>query len=508
MRSSLVQRGYWPFVIALFVIAAALRAPTFTHPWIGGHKAWGGAFYGNVGRNFVRYGFATTDFAPVVNTGRAEPSQFEVYYHHPVLSMWLTGASFKAFGVHEWSARLAPLLFSLLTAALVLHLARKLFDNGTAVVALGFFSVLPVDGYYATHLDPYGSMAIFLTVLAVECYRRWLLSGSNQDLVFIGMSIVLGCLTSWYTYFIVPPIVVHWWFTQRRSAPLGTWVKLAVLPACAVLVFAFFVLHRHIALSDTRPEVFGAISGRFLMRTVELPLGRAEILKAYLTHIWELYTAPFVVLAAAWLVMFLRDLIRKQVASGDWFVAIVLSYGFLYALAFPGHLPAHDYFARAYAPGVALASASVVMRSMRLVSSPGVRLALAVGVVTIVSALAIQRTRSLFASENRAFGYDLRELGNAVATLIPPTQPVLLPTRDDKVLAYYVDRPVSFDIDTRAKLDSAAATIRGPYLIVLRDRAVARFPALVEHLRATYSERRQGSFLIFPSQPSAARVGP
>src|SRR5688572_21712844 len=115
-----LDRAFWPLVAAVFLAALALRVPTFLEPWVGSHNAWGGAFYGNVARNFVRYGYLQTEFAPVVSTGLVDPSQFEVYYHHPVLSMWLTGLSFHAFGIHEWSARLAPLVFGLLTIALVL----------------------------------------------------------------------------------------------------------------------------------------------------------------------------------------------------------------------------------------------------------------------------------------------------------------------------------------------------------------------------------------------------
>src|SRR5687768_10784716 len=228
--------AYWTAVVVAFIAALTVRVVTFLEPWIGAHNAWGGAFYSNVARNFVRYGLETR-LAPVVSTGLVDPSQFEVYYHHPVLSMLLTSVSFRVFGEHEWSARLAPLIFSLLTLALVFRIARRWFGNATALVAVAFMAVLPVDAYYATHLDPYGSMAIFFTVLAVASYERWVTEGSRRHFGICVAAIALGCATSWFTYLVVPGIALHWFFTHRRGARVGDWVRIAILPATTVAVF-------------------------------------------------------------------------------------------------------------------------------------------------------------------------------------------------------------------------------------------------------------------------------
>jgi len=474
--------------------------------WTGVHNAWGGAFYGNVARNFVRYGWATA-FAPVVNSGVVDPSQFELYYHHPPLTMWLTAVSFQAFGVHEWSARLAPLSFSLLTMALVFEFARAGFGKGTALCALLFMAVLPIDAYYASHLDPNSSMSIFFTALTVEGYRRWLHSGRDRDYAICVISIVLGCMTGWFTYLVVPGIVAHFWLTHRSAggpenvrstmARRGMWVRLCLLPAFAVVVFGLFLLHRQIAFSTGRHEIYDPLASRFLKRTVNYDVSRLAIMATYLKNIGRMYTPPFVALTAAWVVVFVHDYRKKRLQPADWCIAIMLSYGVLYAFAFPGHLLNHDFFVRTYAPGVALACAVVVSRAASALRRPLVR-RVVIGVVIGGScAVGIVRTRTLYSWDDRTNGRLLQGFGEAVAALTTPRDPVFLPIQDDQVLQYYVDRPITFDLDTREKLEAAVAAATGPYLIALPERNAGNFPELLAYLQERYPERRSKGLFIF-----------
>jgi 4-amino-4-deoxy-L-arabinose transferase-like glycosyltransferase len=492
-----IERAYWPAVMLAFAVAIALRTPTFGLAWVGAHNAWGGAFYSTVARNFVRYGYCETGFAPVVSTGIVDPGQFEVYFHHPALSMWLTGLSFHVFGVHEWAARLLPLVFSLLTMALVFVMARATLGKGVALVAVALFAVLPVDAYYGTHLDPYGSMAIFLTTAAVEAYRRWIGSREPRHYALCAAAIVLGCLTSWYTYFIVPGILLHAWFTQReRRRDLWPW--LAGLPALTVGVFALFMLHRTLAIPAGRPETFQPLAERLLIRTVELPMDRGEILIRYLRHIWTLYSPAFVALAAAWLALVGLDLWRRRVDPAQGYIAILLSFGFLYGLAFPGHLIAHDYFVRAYAPGIAIAGAVVVLRATRgLPLQAAARLTASALLVAAVALISTVRTNSLYAADNREHGVERRNFAQVIAAQTGPRDRLLLPSGEDRILAYYLDRPITFGLDTPEKLEAAITSMPGPHVVVIPARMTAQFSAVTAYLRQRYPERQESGLTLF-----------
>ena len=488
-------RAFWIAAGVVFVFGVVLRMQTFTELWTGVHNAWGGAFYGNVARNFLRYGYWATAFAPVVNSGVVDPAQFQFYYHHPPMTMWLTSISFFAFGVHEWSARLVPLVFSLLTMALVFEFARSAYGKVAALCTLMVMAALPVDAYYAAHVDPNSSVSIFFTTLAVDGYRRWLGSGQGRDYGVIVIAIVLGCMTGWYTYLVIPPMFAHFWLIHRAARSRAMWTRAWILPAVSVVVFALFLLHRKIVFSGGHHEIYDTLSERVLKRTSGHGLDLFALLEIYLRQILTLYTLPIVALGAAWLVLFLWDFRKKRLCIADWCIAILLSYGLLYALAFPGHLRSHDFFVRTYAPGAALACALVVVRAANAVRLPALSLALIGLVVGGVCVAATVRTQWLYGKDDRNNGPTLRGFGEAVAALTTPRDPVFLPL-NDAVLQYYVDRPMTFNIDTPQKLEAAAATT-GPYLVIVPERSARRFPEFLAYLRARYPERQDRGLFMF-----------
>jgi 4-amino-4-deoxy-L-arabinose transferase-like glycosyltransferase len=499
------NRTYWPIVAVVFVIALIVRVPTFTQPWIGVHNAWGGAYYSNVARNFDRYGLETK-LAPVVNTGVADPPQFDVYYHHPVLSMWVTAVNFKVFGEREWVARLAPLVFAMLTLAMLFVFARAVYGPGVALAALTVLAVLPADAYYATHLDPYGSMAMFFVVLAVDAYRRWHASNSTRHLALCVGAVVLGCWTSWYSYLVVPGILLHAWFTHSREWRKQMWLRLAVLPAAAVAVFAAFMLHRKLGLPESGAEVYGALGERLLIRTVDLPIDRIAVAKIHLRYIWDLYTIPLIALLGAWCAFFATDVLRRRVRADDWYVVILLSLGVLYGLAFPGHLISHDYFARAYAPGAALACALALTRIVSIATPASVR-AVATGLAcALVAAMPLMRTNELYAADDRRYGANVKAEARVIAARAGARDGVIMPIGDDRVLAYYADRPMTYEINTPAKVDSVAASLTGRAIFVVPNHDAVLYRDVLVHLRTKYAEERAAGMSIFPTdRPAAGR---
>ena len=167
--------------IALIVaVGVLLRAHELNKAWVGMHNAWGGAMYGGIARNSVRYGYWATGFGPVTNSGRVSPERFEYYYHYPPLLNWMLAASFSVFGVHEWSARVVPLVFSIALMILIFIFARRFFSTTVAFIAMLFSAVVPVEAYYGAHVDVYNSVAVFFTALAVYAYARPLISDGGS----------------------------------------------------------------------------------------------------------------------------------------------------------------------------------------------------------------------------------------------------------------------------------------------------------------------------------------
>src|SRR6476661_7956948 len=60
---------------------------------------------------------------------------YELRTAKPVMLYWLQRASYAAFGVSEWSARLPSVLVAWLTVLLTYELARRMFGRATGLLA-------------------------------------------------------------------------------------------------------------------------------------------------------------------------------------------------------------------------------------------------------------------------------------------------------------------------------------------------------------------------------------
>ena len=141
-------------LLVILVLAAVARSRGIADPWShGDHNGWGGAFYSNIARNYARYGYVETRFAPVVSTGTVPPENRRYYLTHPPGIGLALSLSFALFGESEWAARLVPLLFSLGSIFLLYRLAEKVYSREVALVAAAFFSVLPLETLYGAHVD-------------------------------------------------------------------------------------------------------------------------------------------------------------------------------------------------------------------------------------------------------------------------------------------------------------------------------------------------------------------
>ena len=460
MRS--ISRPLLIVILIIIVAGAYLRSHDLLQSWVGHHNAWGGAMYGNIARNFVKYGYWTTEFGPVANSGTVSSDKFEYYYHYPSLLVWLISASFHAFGVHEWSARLVPLLFSVSLMALVFVFARRLFTENIALLALLFTAIMPIEGYYGAHVDIYGSVAVFFSLLAVYGYARWLESRRKMDFALCVVAVVLGCMTTWYTYFLVPLIIGHCYFLAPNAGRPRDH-RILILAGSAVAVFALFLLHRQILISGERGEVAGTLLQKLLLRSslsafTGDSLGVVRLALKHLRDMAQMYSPPLLLLALMWLFFFFKDALRKRLQTRDWLVLMLFGYGFLHNAAFPSLLVGHDFLVVCYVPGIAVAASVAMVRFGQNVSRVwGVKarnasLALVLA-ITVTSALYM--TRQLSAADSD-YAITLKRWGETIRNNSRESDLVLACTRGDRVFQYYAEREIKFDVFLNAALKLGA----------------------------------------------------
>lgn len=128
--------------IVVLLFSTLIRIYGITLPY---GKPWETTFQEVIARNHVVYGFSQTNFISVISVFHGEN-----IYHlgHPPLLQILVSISYFLFGIHEWSARFVPLLFSLGSIILFYLLVQKIRDKKTSMIASFFMSFIPMSAYF------------------------------------------------------------------------------------------------------------------------------------------------------------------------------------------------------------------------------------------------------------------------------------------------------------------------------------------------------------------------
>lgn len=505
-----MRRGLLMALLVLVVGSGViLRGRDTFQPWKGSHKAWGGAMYGNIAHNLLQYDLAETKFAPLTNTGPpVSRDEFEYYYHYPPLLVSMVAVSYRVFGIHEGSARAVPLAFSLLTMALVFAFAYRFWSLTVAVAALVIVAFLPVEIYYADHVDVYGPPSVFFSMLAVFGYALWYQTRRRKYLVLTLGAVVLGCLTAWYAYFVAGLLAAHALFVAPRARRPSIWVP-AGLILSAVAVFSAFLIHRHILIGSGGSEVMGTLLEKLLIRAgwTDLAIYTDDGWVSaspwrFAAHIGGqlvlMLGIPALLLGAAWAGRVLTRA-RSGIEDRDWFLLILLGFGLLHSLAFPMLLPGHDFLVRAFAPGVAIAAAITLVWLMDALSS---RWGPRAGTATLAAGLAFTTLVGFDMSRDMrnqsANARQLAEWGTYVRGATTPETVLLLPQSQDRVFQYYLGRRVHWEITSPASLHDALEPGRA-YVFAVRERDVGRLSEGLEAaLSASGEHSRWNGLRLYP----------
>lgn len=113
---------------------------------------------------------------------------------HPFLAQFLAYLSYKIFNPSIFSARFFSALSSVLTIPIIYLIGKIIFDNSTALIAAGMFSVFPLSVYYGrtAYLD---SLLTFLLSLFLLSYLYFIKTKNFLSAIFVGLISALICLT-------------------------------------------------------------------------------------------------------------------------------------------------------------------------------------------------------------------------------------------------------------------------------------------------------------------------
>ena len=187
------------------------------------------------------------------------------WFEKPALLYWLIIASFKIFGVHEWSARLGPALCGLLTIVAVGYVGRvvergleeRTSAERTSEGATGFSFWSVLVGASSLGLIVFSRGVSFDVVItmtttwALAFFVVYELSGRNRARLLVGFYAFVGLslLAKGLVGIVIPFGVVGLYYLLRRSWPSrGVWLSLVWGVPLALAVAAIWygpVIARH-----------------------------------------------------------------------------------------------------------------------------------------------------------------------------------------------------------------------------------------------------------------------
>lgn len=494
-------------IIIFIILGIGFRFKDFSKPWTGVHNAWGGVMYGAIARNYVKYGYLETRFAPVANSGYVSSDEFEFYYHYPPLLVWLVSVSYFIFGVHEWAARLVPLIFSLFSLGLIYEFARYLFSKKVALLALLFGAIIPMETYYGAHVDVYCTLSVFFPLLAIYGYARWLEDYRLRNFVICTIGIFLGCMTSWNTYFIVPLILAHSYFFNLHERK-KQFYRLLILPGVAITIFLLFLLHREILLGSGKGEIHETLIQKLLIRTSLITASSGEKSDFFrlffiknIRYSLILYSPFLIINTAIWGYFFIRDALKKQLQKNELFLIILLLYGILHNLIFSNILENHAYIVVLYSSGIVLTNAAVIIRVYNSLCLKSWNVYIRKTVIsaylfiTILSCFYI--THKLYLRRNYNPEPTIQQWSRIIHQNCTGKDLILFPTKSDQIIKYYVDLKMMFEVNTLDKIFRETKNTEGNILFCLPTRQINQFEKIYNYMIEKYPHSQSDGIIVF-----------
>lgn len=223
-------------LLAIIMIVTLGLCYQITESWSGWFD-FNGAVYSRFAKNFLTFGFLKTKMTPTWDLGNIVPEHFNYYMHHPPLLAYMMAMSFKIFGIHEWSARLVPVIFSITALFLFYLIARFLWDKTIAFLSLIFLGFTPMFLYYGRMVNQ-EPVFLFFYFFIIYFYLRFLHENrkSYVDVILIGF--IFAYLTAWQAVYLSIVMLVHYLVSAHKDARNKKLTKVLVL-----VPLLFFVLY-------------------------------------------------------------------------------------------------------------------------------------------------------------------------------------------------------------------------------------------------------------------------
>lgn len=434
------------FILSIFLIGQNLDKPFW------GEHDWNGVRYGNIARNYLRYGFLETKLGQVENSGSAKRSEFAYYTHYPPLLPILLSASYKLFGISEWSTRIVPLLATAGGIVLIFLIGSTWWDFKRGLTAALLALATPLVLYFGKN-PVHEPLTLFFILLSLWGYLKYHQTNQKKfQLVFL-IGLIFAQMTAWAGYFLLPAITVSLLLRKDLQA-----VK-KLIPYWGLSTILFLIHFIHIAFltgSFSGGNLLGSLLQRSGLASDVQPAGFNLISYLNKLRLWfsTLLTITLSLLALAWLI------IRKGgISSSDWSIFSLGLLGFIYISLFSSSVFIHNYLIFYFLPPLSLAGSACIIYLLKLRLLNRVRLFLPILFLLLIF---LERKSFLDALNSSNSDKMAVEIGKSINSQTLPSDvivvsPIKYSYSAEKFLKFYSDRKLIFADDSNLDYDYIVA---------------------------------------------------
>lgn len=425
------KKFYFITGILLFLSTLVLLSHNINKPFVGEHD-WNGARYGNIARNYLRYGLIGTRMGQVENSGIAYANEFKYFTHYPPLLPLLIAISYKIFGISEWSTRLITTLATSAILVLIFLIGKNLFNFTTGLFSAILLSVTPQVLYFGKNPvhEPLVVMFVLLAFLGYLEKKKWIF--------YFGL--VAGELTTWAGYFIVVGLTISA-LIKRDFDELR---KLRIVWIVSAVVFLLHIVHTYLVTGDL---VGGDLIGVFLQRSALSESGQVEGLNffnyLYRLRLWisSLYSFQLILLSIIGFILILKQGLQKSL-----YMLSLLIFGLTYFLLFPNSSYIHNYLTFYLLPFIGLSAGVAVNELWEMKSLSVLSYIIPVLIIFIIFFERSEYLQALRKSEMDKLAWEIGVSINKQTELEDKVliMPESFKYSSDKFLGFYSDRVLMY----------------------------------------------------------------
>ncbi len=348
------KSAFSTLAIILLLAAWAFLSFRIGAAWLG-HQDANGAWISAALRNYERYSFGGLSGLVTFDTTPELLNQIPDYYiRHPPLAVWISYPFIAASGFHEALVRIIYAGCTLISAAALATLTKRLLGRGE-IWALALYLFTPMMLYFGRMPDHEAPALMFVLLLAIVLVD-WIRRPTRKRFVVAAMLMVALAWTAWGGLILGISLCGILLFAYRRR-----WRGLLGLIAAGIIPALAVILYYQLIWSGAIEELINF----FIWRTSNASGTRETAAFTAIEYVARIALRLFTLFTPTVLALAIIGI--WQARRGTRLSIAILS-GFLFGalafiLVFRNASFIHDYYLIYFAPGIALLATITILES-------------------------------------------------------------------------------------------------------------------------------------------------